>query len=224
MLSDQSKILLRNIGFQEDFFEIIENKQFIIKKEIFKKNFSANAICEEKDLYQKSNYKEAEDYEACFVDLPNNNFNEVEATFYNNETNFGKDEINFQDNNNYKNTSQNFDIFQNISQNHLEQLDLIVKQILNFKKKEKEIGIKAYKSKLKTKFYEIYKQNSLIMKEKSKFKIFHKCNFPGCQRTFSTSGWLKSHFSEHLKDLEQNEFNKLFSKVITKCSKLNTLN
>ena len=37
---------------------------------------------------------------------------------------------------------------------------------------------------------------------------------PQCGRTFSSSGWLKAHFEEHLKELEKNNFNVLFDKFI----------
>ena len=74
--------------------------------------------------------------------------------------------------------------------------------------------IKAYKSKLKSKFYRIYESNSKDYLEKVKYKLFHKCCFPNCGRTFSSSGWLKAHFEEHIKDLKKNSFNILFEKFI----------
>ena len=74
--------------------------------------------------------------------------------------------------------------------------------------------IKAYKSKLKSKFYKIYEFNSKDYLEKVKYKLFHKCCFPNCGRTFSSSGWLKAHFEEHIKDLKKNKFNILFEKFI----------
>ena len=53
-------------------------------------------------------------------------------------------------------------------------------------------------------------------KGKLKYKLFHKCCFPGCNRTFSSSGWLKAHLKEHLKQIENNWFNKAFKKYIYK--------
>ena len=74
--------------------------------------------------------------------------------------------------------------------------------------------IKAYKSKLKTKFKEIYESNSKLYEDKTKYKIYHKCCYPHCGRTFSSAGWLKAHFDEHLKEISQSQFNKLFDKYI----------
>ena len=60
---------------------------------------------------------------------------------------------------------------------------------------------KAYKSKLKKKYSKLYELNSINLQEKNKFKLFHKCCYPGCTRTFSSSGWLKSHLNKHLKNI-----------------------
>ena len=79
--------------------------------------------------------------------------------------------------------------------------------------------IKAYKSKHKIKYSKIYEKNSELNKQQNKYKMFHKCNFPNCGRTFSSSGWLKSHFNEHLKLIKKNKFNILFEKYISKKTK-----
>ena len=76
--------------------------------------------------------------------------------------------------------------------------------------------INSYKSKNDSKFYKIDDVNSIKIQGKFKYKLFHKCCFPGCNRTFSSSGWLKAHLKEHLKQIENNWFNKAFKKYIYK--------
>jgi len=104
----------------------------------------------------------------------------------------------------------------------MEQLDRIFKEMNE--SKEAKVIIKAYKSKLKTKFYKIYESNSEFYKEKNKFKIFHKCNFPGCSRTFASAGWLKSHFNEHLQEIKVNKFNVEFERSLNKLRYTQILN
>lgn len=74
--------------------------------------------------------------------------------------------------------------------------------------------IRAYKSKLKTKFKDIYENNSKTYLDNTKYKIYHKCCHPHCGRTFSSAGWLKAHFDEHLREKSLHEFNKLFNKYV----------
>ena len=52
--------------------------------------------------------------------------------------------------------------------------------------------------------------------EKIKNKIFHKCNFPSCNRTFASPGWLKSHFNEHDNEIKNYKFNKIFENFVRK--------
>jgi hypothetical protein len=73
----------------------------------------------------------------------------------------------------------------------------------------------AYKSKLKLKKMKSYIKNSRINEIKNQFKIFHKCNFPGCTRTFSSSGWLKTHLSDHISLVQDDEFNKDFNLMVS---------
>lgn len=47
-----------------------------------------------------------------------------------------------------------------------------------------------------------------------KMKIFHRCVFPNCGRIFTSSGWLRSHFNEHIKEMKNNKFNLLFNTII----------
>ena len=74
--------------------------------------------------------------------------------------------------------------------------------------------INTYKSKIRTKFLKIYDTNSINIQGKIKYKLFHKCCYPGCNRTFSSSGWLKAHFKEHLKQIHNSRFSLLFKKYI----------
>lgn len=88
----------------------------------------------------------------------------------------------------------------------------------DYKSSEKHV-IKAYKSKHKRKFYQIYEHNSKQTKKIHQYKMFHKCNFPHCNRTFLSSGWLKAHFDEHLKEMNNAPFNILFDLYIKQLSK-----
>lgn len=76
--------------------------------------------------------------------------------------------------------------------------------------------IKAYRSKLKSRNWNAYLQNSKITEIKNKFKFYHKCNFPGCNRTFSSSGWLKTHLDEHILEIQNDDFNKDFNLCLNK--------
>ena len=80
---------------------------------------------------------------------------------------------------------------------------------------EKQV-IKAYMSKHKSKFYRIYQNNSVETVQSNKYKMFHKCNYPNCGRTFSSSGWLRAHFDEHLKDLSHSKYTLLFERFVLK--------
>jgi len=113
-------------------------------------------------------------------------------------------------------------ILKNSTEYQMEQLDRIFKEMNE--SKEAKVIIKAYKSKLKTKFYKVYESNSEFYKEKNKFKIFHKCNFPGCSRTFASAGWLKSHFNEHLQEIKVNKFNCEFERSLNKLRYAQILN
>lgn len=80
--------------------------------------------------------------------------------------------------------------------------------------KGKKIIIKAFRSKLKMNKEYIYKHNSLVFKELTKDKIFHKCNFPGCKRTFASSGWLKAHLVIHDNEIFNQTYNRIFKSII----------
>jgi len=112
---------------------------------------------------------------------------------------------------------KNYEIFSNCQSEQLDKLEKIIKE-MNSSKKDK-ICVKAYRSKMKSRFCKLYEHNSKITAEKTKYKIFHKCKFPNCSRTFASSGWLKSHFSEHISELKENQFNKEFEKRLNLISK-----
>ena len=135
--------------------------------------------------------------------IGNNNINNI-----NNSNNINNNNIcinnNF-DNNLFNNNNNNF-------------FNIIDNNNNNINNNNKNI-IKAYKSKHKIKYSKIYEKNSELNKQQNKYKMFHKCNFPNCGRTFSSSGWLKSHFNEHLKLIKKNKFNILFEKYISKKTK-----
>ena len=81
-------------------------------------------------------------------------------------------------------------------------------------KKICETAVKKYNSKHKLRYKEIYQINSINFEEENKNKLFHKCCFQGCGRTFSSSGWLKSHLEEHLKEIKDSMFSKFYEKFI----------
>ena len=74
--------------------------------------------------------------------------------------------------------------------------------------------IKAYKSKHKKKYLNLYETNSINFNKENKNKLFHKCCYPGCNRTFSSSGWLKAHYKTHLKQIHNSLFSKLFRNIV----------
>jgi len=133
--------------------------------------------------------------------IGNNNINNINNNCINNNNNFDNNLFN---NNNNINNNNFFNIIDNNNNNN--------------NNNNKNI-IKAYKSKHKIKYSKIYEKNSELNKQQNKYKMFHKCNFPNCGRTFSSSGWLKSHFNEHLKLIKKNKFNILFEKYISKKTK-----
>lgn len=50
--------------------------------------------------------------------------------------------------------------------------------------------------------------------DKALYKVIHHCSYPGCNRKFTSSGWLKAHFGEHLNEIKKKRFNVLFDKLI----------
>ena len=74
--------------------------------------------------------------------------------------------------------------------------------------------INAYKSKHKKKYSKLYEFNSIELAKKNRNKLYHKCCYPGCNRTFSSSGWLKAHLKQHLKHIHNSKYCKLFEKFV----------
>jgi hypothetical protein len=226
MTSESSSILLKNLGIDPQFFNNLEQRGvYLIKKEKIKKVFSEGAIIKVPSESIISRIK-SEDHPlppgySDHSDL----YNDVEGEY----TPFGVDESHLVDR--YVETVEKPEdspvednelaIFKNCSRDQISNLNAIMSR-MNEASEEKFI-VKAYKSKLKSKFYDIYEYNSKILKEKTKYKIFHKCNYPGCARTFASSGWLRSHFQEHLKEIKKNKFNLLFDDFIEQITKLKLL-
>ena len=210
---NESNNLFLNFGFSPNFFSEIKEEIYIIERNPMRKISSANAVSAlpiEEQISQKKIY-EAEDKELYqqeeednWSDLnKNDNINSKEKIKQTNSV-FSPFSFNFIDN--------NIGIFSSYSQSQIVNLTKIIQEMNQNNEKRKVI--KAYKSKLKSKFYRIYESNSKDYLEKVKYKLFHKCCFPNCGRTFSSSGWLKAHFEEHIKDLKTNSFNILFEKFI----------
>ncbi len=194
---------LRNLGINDEVFE----KFTCIKKDRIKKVCSEGAIVDlniDRSLQIKRN-REAEDiYSGVVNDL---NPYEEESGSSSNSDYYSEEEGEEDKKDLPPNPPNNLQIFNNISQKQLGKLHDIVKEIHDEKK---EILVKAYKSKLKSKYTHIYEENSKSTENRTKFKIFHKCNFPGCNRTFASAGWLGSHFEEHSREISCCKFNKIF--------------
>jgi hypothetical protein len=205
MTSESSYILCKNIGFNPNFFT--KTNTFIIKQEKFKKNFSDGAIVQLPQITKSPH--EAEDVNNF---TRNDGYNDIysEVDEYNP---FCEEKLV----DSYINTDQELAIFKNCAKDQISNLNAIMTRYTEADK----VIVKAYKSKLKSKFYQIYEHNSKIQKESTKYKLFHRCNFPGCNRTFASSGWLKSHFNEHMKEIKMNKFNVLFDEFIEQMKKFN---
>ena len=226
--SIESKILLRNLGFDEGFLEKISEAPsvYVIRREKIRKVHSENAVQKldvESALFHRKHYEEEDKdlYAGMEDNFPGEEPQENFGTFYDDSNYINKETHIYEENEEHENTQppleQNLNIFQNCSESQMSQLNKIVKE-MNSTKEEKVI-VKAYRSKLKSKFYQIYEVNSENFKEKIKFKIFHKCNYPSCGRTFASAGWLRSHFQEHLKEIKKNKFNIMFENFMLNCNK-----
>ena len=209
---NESNNLFLNFGFSPNFFSEIKEKIYIIEKNPMRKISSTNdvsALPIDEQISQKKIY-DAEDKELYQQQEEDNwselnkidNINSKEKIIKKSNSIFSP--ISFKDNNSV--------IFSTYSQSQIVNLTKIIEE-MNQSNENRKV-IKAYKSKLKSKFYRIYETNSKDYLEKVKYKLFHKCCFPHCGRTFSSSGWLKAHFEEHIKDLKKNSFNILFEKFI----------
>lgn len=197
--------LLKNIGFSENFFESLNDNIYVIRQSAFRKIYSDSAVKQiPKEESIQRRCKEAEDKELYQEDeseyIPMALEEEEKSNAMKGVSNcFEEDDSDFVKTMGYSNDQMA----------HLNQLLFQ----MNSSFEDKQV-IKAYKSRHKSKFYKIYELNSVINKEKNKFRLFHKCNYPHCGRTFASAGWLKSHFADHLKVVSNHRFNVLFDKYI----------
>ena len=237
--SEGCRILLKNLGFSPVFFEKIcsggldrrsqqeESSTFMIRREKIRKVGSENAVVKiEGSDVQLRRCREEEDLEAYREMEEHELFgrkDEAEPfkTVFEDSNLYGQDEFPEEEENSNQPPADDrhfdLDVFANCSRTQMSQLNRIVTGINSAQ--DHKVLVKAYRSKLKSKFYRIYEENSQQYREKIKFKIFHKCNFPSCGRTFASAGWLKSHFQEHLQELKKNKFNILFDSLILDCKK-----
>ena len=200
-----STTLMKNCGFDPIFFNDIQKYVYVYEKNPMKKVYSSNAVLaipiNEEEQQNKKKHKKsyvAEDKES-----------------------YEREELNkILDNNilciNSKN--QNPSPIPNKNKRmsaftETPQLNSLVQNINN-DVLNNNILINTYKSKIRTKFLKIYDTNSINIQGKIKYKLFHKCCYPGCNRTFSSSGWLKAHLKEHLKQIHNSHFSLLFKKFI----------
>lgn len=229
----EARILLKNIGFDPNLFDMVKNPVYVIKKEKIRKIYSENAVVKlESDNFENFRSREAEDLE-IYADAEdqynpfgnseedknpaeNHQFIEENTNLYDCDAPVISGGVAKEDSVNIEN---NLEIFRNCSLTQMNQLKRMFTTMNS--SYESKIIVKAYRSKLKSKFYEIYEQNSQKLQEKIKYKIFHKCNFPTCGRTFASAGWLKSHFKEHLREIKKNKFNIVFENLILNCKSLN---
>ena len=234
MDSLEAKILMKNIGFPDSIFDMVSNPVYVIKKEKIRKVFSDNAVVElnrEQITFGDYKSREAEDLDIYgdadeqYNPFANSSEREIQADtkLIQSNTNFYDCERPTSSCNNLlesdsTNIENNLEIFKNCSSSQMNQLKKMFSTMNS--SAENKIIVKAYRSKLKSKFYEIYERNSEKVLEKIKYKIFHKCNFPSCGRTFASAGWLKSHFKEHLREIKKNKFNILFENLILNFNQL----
>ena len=189
-----SKTLLKNCGFSPNFFYDLEQNALALERCKIKKIKSANDIIflqiQEEKIQQKKIY-EAEDKDSF-----NKKYNEIKNNLYLNC---------------FSNSSSNnhFSSYTTIPSQ-----DCLNKNIYEINNKKAKYAINAYKSKHKKKFSKLYEINLIALEEKNKYKLYHKCCYPECNRTFSSSGWLKAHLKEHLKEIHNSKYSKLFEKFV----------
>ena len=200
-----STILMKNCGLDPLIFNNMQKYVYAYQKNNMKKVSSLNAILaipineEEIKNSQKKPYV-AEDKES----YERNELNKIldDDIYYINVKNSSNISIN--------NDNKKLSAFEECPQ-----LDSLIQKINNGYINSNSL-INSYKSKNESKFFQIHDINSKKIQGKFKYKLFHKCCFPGCNRTFSSSGWLKAHLKEHLKQVENNWFSVAFKKYIYK--------
>ena len=187
-----SKILLKNCGFPPEFFNDLETSISLIKNSNIKKIKSENDIILLKNREIAINEKKI--YEAEDKDIYLKRYSNSQTNLYDNYniSNFNISSSTTIPSQEYLNNKNNIDT---INQNN-------------------DYMVKAYKSKLKKKFRNLYEFNSVLLENRNKYKLYHKCCYPGCNRTFSSSGWLRAHLKYHLKQISNSKYCKLFKKYI----------
>jgi hypothetical protein len=180
-----SQKLLENCGFPANFFELIEN-------------FPT------KDVLSKTELKA--------INNPNKSHrldeNEISSSILIEE--FGEHEIK-------KKFNEKEKLLEINSKNKLinqlkKKKDIIQNDEEALTKDDSNLAVKSYKSKYKNKFKDIYENNSILLQNKNKYKLYHKCCYPGCNRTFTYSGWLKAHYKKHLNEIQKGAYCRLFEK------------
>ena len=195
--SSYSEILLKNCGFPSNFFEQIDQNIKDYKNSVTGKTSNKkgkNSIANAG--FSKSN--KTLKHDKCL----NNTVSNI---------NCSNGPINF---------------VNNIScSNFVDDIEKVgkAKNTENDSKERNNFYIKSYKSKYKIQKKIQYEKNSFDVKIRNKNKIFHKCCYPGCNRTFSTSGWLRTHYNVHLQDIHSSAYCRLFAKYLLN-EKLNFLN
>ena len=202
-------ILMKNLGLDPSIFNNMQKCLYVFEKNPMKKVFSSNAVSsipineeyfiknkhkksyelEDKESYEKQELNKILDNSIYILNLKNSN--SMEGINSNNST---------------KRTSA--------FEEH-PQFDFLIQNINSGFINSNSV-INSYNSINQSKFSKVVDINSLNNQGKHKYKLFHKCCFPGCNRTFSSSGWLKAHFKEHLKQLEKSKFSVLFKRFIYK--------
>ena len=188
-----SKTLLKNCGFSPNFFHDLEINILALNKGYLKKIRSENDIQllkgQEEKVFQKKIY-EAED-----KDIFIKKYIEVKDSIYLS---------------NYNSSTNNISSYPTIPSQ-----DCLIKNICETNTKaNNNYLINAYKSKHKKKHSRLYEFNSIELAIKNRNKLYHKCCYPGCNRTFSSSGWLKAHLKQHLKHIHNSKYCKLFEKFV----------
>ena len=199
-LNNSSNFLLKNCGFSPEFFSNMSQNILLFGKNNsnIKKIRSENDIISLQMKRMRENFEKKKVFEAEDKDT----YNKI----YGNNFCFK-----YGSGNTSNNSLYDFSAFTTIpSQDYLDKSNKKNCEII----KNNNYLIKAYKSKLKKKYSKLYENNSINLEEKNKFKLFHKCCYPGCNRTFSSSGWLKSHLDKHLKKIHGSKYCKLFENYL----------
>ena len=206
-----STTLMKNCGFDPIFFNDIQKYIYVYEKNPMKKVFSSNAILaipiNDDELGNKKNSKKsyvAEDKDSYEQE-------ELNKILENNILCINPKNQNQFPTCNYKRTS---------AFSETPQLNTLLQNINNDVINNNKL-INTYKSKKRTKFLKTYDANSINIQGKTKYKLFHKCCYPGCNRTFSSFGWLKAHLKEHLKQIHNSHFSLLFKRFIYNDNNIN---